>query len=84
MELYAVPSSPLGREIVVMLNGAVPAAAIVSERLTDLLCVGLLESVTLKVSAVALAAAVGMPVIAPVDVFNLRPAGSVPLLRDHV
>jgi hypothetical protein len=52
--------------------------------LTDLLCVGLLESVTLKVSAVALAAAVGMPVIAPVDVFNLRPAGSVPLLRDHV
>ena len=74
----------MGREVVEMLNGAVPAAEIVSERLTDLLCAGLLESVTLNVSAVALAAAVGVPVIAPVDVFNLRPAGSVPLVSDHV
>jgi hypothetical protein len=74
----------MGREVVVMLNGAVPAAAIVSERLADLLCAGLLESVTVNVSAVALAAAVGVPVIAPVVVFSARPAGSVPFVRDHV
>ena len=37
------------------------AAAMVSVRLTDWLCAGLLESVTLKVSAVALAVAVGVP-----------------------
>lgn len=72
----------MGRDVVVMLNGAGPA--IVSDRLTDLLCAGLLESVTVNVSATALAVAVGVPVIAPVDVFSLRPAGSVPLVRDHV
>ena len=52
----------------------------VSVRLTDLLCAGLLESLTLKVSGVALTAAVGVPVIAPVEAFSARPAGSVPLV----
>jgi len=36
------------------------------------------------VSAIALAVAVGVPVIAPVDAFSDRPAGSVPEVRDHV
>jgi hypothetical protein len=27
---------------------------------------------------------VGVPVIAPVEVFNESPAGSVPLVKDHV
>ena len=57
--------------------------AIVSVRLTDLLCTGMLESVTVNVSAVALAAAVGVPLIAPVAAFKVRPAGSVPLVRLH-
>jgi hypothetical protein len=58
--------------------------AIVKERLTDLLWTGLLESLTLKVSATAEAEAVGTPLIAPVDAFKESPAGRLPLLRDHL
>ena len=57
--------------------------AIVRVRLTDLLCAGLLESVTINVSAVALAAAVGVPLITPVAAFKVKPAGRVPLVRLH-
>jgi hypothetical protein len=31
-----------------------------------------------------LTAAVGVPLMAPVDAFNASPAGSVPLVKDHV
>jgi hypothetical protein len=51
---------------------------------TELVCTGLLESVSLKVSEVALAVAVGVPVIAPVEVLRVSPAGSVPLVSDQV
>jgi hypothetical protein len=51
---------------------------------TDLVCTGLLESVTLKVNDVALAVAVGVPLIAPVVAFSVSPAGSVPLVNDQV
>jgi hypothetical protein len=67
-----------------MLNGAgAPGvvAAIERERLTELLCAGLLESVTVKVSGVALSDAVGVPLIKPVDAFSARPAGRVPLVN---
>ena len=57
---------------------------IVNETLTDLLWVGLLESVTVKVSEVALAVAVGVPAIAPVAAFRVRPAGSVPEVNDQL
>ena len=56
------------------------AEEIVRDRLADFDKAELLESVTLNVSGVALAAAVGMPVIAPVEAFSARPAGSVPLV----
>ena len=45
---------------------------------------GLLESVTLNVSGRAFAVTVGVPIIAPVDAFKLRPAGSVPDVSDQV
>ena len=67
-----------------MFNGAGPDAAIVNARLTDWVWAGLLESVSKNVSAVALAVAVGVPVIAPVEAFNDRPAGSVPLVNNQV
>ncbi|MGA8672870.1 MAG: hypothetical protein WB679_23555 [Terracidiphilus sp.] len=38
----------------------------------------MLESVTLNVSAIALAVAVGVPVIAPEEELSERPAGRVP------
>jgi hypothetical protein len=56
----------------------------VRPRETEALCTGLLESFTVKVSGLALAAAVGVPMIAPVDAFRLRPEGSVPEERDQV
>ena len=73
----------MGSEVVVM-DSVPPAVAIVSDRVTDFVCTGLLESVSLNVSAVALAVAVGVPVIAPVEAFNDRPAGSEPLVSDQV
>ena len=44
----------------------------------DAVCTGELVSATLKVTNVV-PALVGVPVIAPVDGFRLRPAGSVPV-----
>jgi hypothetical protein len=67
-----------------MLSVAGATEEIVKLRLTDLLSGGLLESVTEKMSAVGLAVAVGVPVIAPVDAFSFSPVASVPLVRAHV
>jgi hypothetical protein len=79
--LYAVPTWPLGKDVVVMTS---VGAAIVSESETVLLWTGLLESLTLKVSGVALTAAVGVPLMAPVEVFSDSPAGNVPLVSDQL
>ena len=55
-------------------------------RVRAALCVraGLLESVTIKVSGVLATAAEGVPVIAPVEAFRVKPAGRVPLVSDQV
>jgi len=79
--LYAVPTWPLGRVVVVIAKAA--AALTVSVRLADFVCAGLLVSVTVNVSGVALTVAVGVPVIAPVVAFSERPAGSVPDVTDQ-
>ncbi len=44
----------------------------------------MLESETLNVNGVAFAAAVGVPVIAPVDGVRANPAGRLPDTSDHV
>jgi hypothetical protein len=59
-----------------------PEALMVRLRFTD--CLLLAESVTWKVSGVFEAGWVGVPVIAPVEAFSDKPAGKVPLVRDHV
>ena len=48
------------------------------------LCAGLPESVTLKVSDAPDTAAVGVPVIAPVEAFSDKPEGRVPPESDQV
>jgi hypothetical protein len=78
---YEVPTWPLASDAVVIVRAA---GAIVRLRLTFVVCGGELESVTLNMSAVAFAAAVGVPLIRPVDAFNARPLGSVPEVSDHV
>ncbi len=47
-------------------------------------CTGEPESVTLKVSGVALTGAAGVPLISPVDTFNDNPEGKVPAVNCHV
>ena len=53
-------------------------------RFTDLFCAEAPESVAWKVSGVPFTAVVGVPVIAPLEAFNARPPGSVPLVSAHV
>jgi hypothetical protein len=65
-----------------MVNGPEADAAMVRVRCAVAAWAGLLESVTVNVSVAALAAAVGVPLIAPA--FRARPAGSVPLVKAHV
>jgi len=72
---------PLGRELVVMPNGA---AATVSVRLTEVVCGGLPESFAVKVSARLVAGTDGVPVMAPVDEFKDRPVGNKPEVSDQV
>jgi hypothetical protein len=56
---------------------------IASDRVTDLVCIGLDESATLKVRP-AVPTVVGVPEMVPVAGARLRPAGSVPLVMDQV
>ena len=56
----------------------------VNINLTDLLRGGALESTTWTVRAVLVTVCVGVPVIAPVEPFSMRPVGSVPLVSDHI
>ena len=62
----------------------IPVATMVRVKLTDLFWAGVPESVTWKVSGVPFTAAVGVPVIAPLEAFNARPTGSVPLVSAHL
>jgi hypothetical protein len=59
----------------VIVNGG---GAIVIVRVAVATCEGDDESVTLKVSGVALTATEGVPLIAPVEAFRVNPVGSVP------
>jgi hypothetical protein len=56
----------------------------VSARFAVAVCAGVPESVALKVSGVALAVAVGVPLIRPEDAFSVRPAGRVPEINCQV
>ena len=65
---------------------AIPAELeeIVNISFADLLPGGALESATWNVRGAFATVCVGVPAIAPVEAFNIRPAGSVPLVSDHV
>lgn len=68
---------PAAREVVLMLGAALTAI--------DKALVAVLEpeSVTLTVK-LEVPAAVGVPVIAPLEAFRLSPAGKVPVARDQL
>ena len=75
-----MPTCPLGRLVVPIAS----AGMMVSVRFAVCVSAGLLESVTLNVTARLLTAAVGVPVIAPVEAFKFAQAGKAPLVTDHV
>jgi hypothetical protein len=70
---YGVPTTPFGSDVVVIVNWAM-----VRVRFPVAVCAGVPESVALKVNGVALAVAVGVPLIRPEDAFSVNPAGRVP------
>jgi hypothetical protein len=70
---------PVGREVVVTESGA----ETVIDRLAVAVLAGLLESVTFTVK-LEVPDALGVPVIAPLEVLRLSPAGSEPLVSDQV
>jgi hypothetical protein len=76
---YAVLAVPAGSVAEIVSGWAV----IASDRVTDLVCMGLDESATLKVR-LAVPAVVVVPEMVPVAAARLRPAGSVPLVMDQV
>jgi hypothetical protein len=56
----------------------------VSVRFAVLVCLGVPESCAWNVTALLVTAAVGVPVIAPVEAFRFKPAGSEPLVIDQL
>jgi hypothetical protein len=70
-----VPTTAVGTEVVVI---ASVAGAIVRVRLAAAISEGEPESVTLMDRAEALAGAVGVPLIRPVNAFSDSPAGKDP------
>jgi hypothetical protein len=70
----------LGRVVVVIAMGF---EFIVTASVIDCVNVGVLESLTTKVTGLLSAVAVGVPEITPVSGTNANPGGSVPLLTDQ-
>ena len=65
-------------------DATVGVAEIVSVRFAVCVRAGLLESETLKVRGVLTTETEGVPVMAPVEAFRVKPAGREPLVSDHV
>jgi hypothetical protein len=72
---------PFGSDAVVIKSGA---GAMVRVRFAVAVCTGDPESVTLKVSEVAVTGKVGVPPINPLDAFRVKPVGSVPAVNCQV
>jgi hypothetical protein len=84
LTLYEAPTWPFGNEDVAIDRAAGPEATTVRLKTTDLVCAGVLESVTVNVKDGSLAGAVGVPVIAPELAFRVRPLGKEPEASDQM
>jgi hypothetical protein len=76
--LYGDPSTAAGREVVVIAGGTATPTVMLNGCVTD--CAGVLPSVTLIVKDDGPVGPVGVPVMAPVLLVRLSPAGNVPTL----
>ena len=82
-----VPCEPLPPNTLVgftVTDATVGVAEIVSVRFAVCARAGLLESETLKVRGVLTTETEGVPVMAPVEAFRVKPAGREPLVSDQV
>jgi len=77
--LYAVPTVPAGKEAVVIVGAT--GAELITMLSALVAFPALFVALTVKLKVVAV---VGVPVIAPVDAFKLRPPGRLPLAIAHV
>jgi hypothetical protein len=68
---------------IVSWTGEAGAAAIVIDITADCVCTGLLLSLTVTVK-LKVPVAVGIPEIAPEVAANVKPAGRVPAVTDHL
>ena len=68
----------------IVTDATVEGAEIVSVRFAVCVRAGLLESATLKARGVLATVAVGVPVMAPVEAFRVKPAGREPVVNDQV
>ena len=81
---YSVPVCPLGSDVVAIVS-VVGADAMVSAKLNAAVWAeGVVESDTLNVSGVFEILTVGVPLICPVRVLSVNPAGSVPESSCHL
>ena len=71
-----MPTTPAAREVVVIASAAGAGGAIVIVSAADFVRAGVLESVTVTVTGLAVTAAVGVPEITPVAAATDNPAGS--------
>jgi hypothetical protein len=78
--LYAAPTEP-PESVVVVISGATGAAVIAM--LKSFVASGETPLAAVTVNA-AVSTVVGVPAISPVAAFNVRPAGSVPVVTDQV
>jgi hypothetical protein len=79
--MYGWPTIPLGSAVVVIMS---EAGEMVSSKFAVAVCGGVPESVSLNVSDRLVTVTVGVPLTTPVEGFNVKPAGSVPLTNCQV
>ncbi len=77
MAEYAVPTLPLGSDVVVTVS---PVAIAIDSGCGGETAPALSFVVTLKLNGLPVAL-VGVPPIAPLDAFSVKPGGSAPALR---
>ena len=72
----------MDRDAVVTLTGVTAAVTVMLRAFVAVCAVGVVESVTFTVKLLV-PAAVGVPEIAPVDAFRVKPAGRAPVTMLH-
>ena len=77
--MYAIPTVPPGNEVVVIFG--VPLALLIT---ISMFLMAFPAAFVALILRVRVSTDIGVPVIAPVDVFKFKPVGRLSLVTDHV